>query len=531
MTTLRLGSRLGQYILEAEVASGGYATVYRAVREGPGGFAKQVAIKVLSVTTVNPKRLESLFREARNVGLLNHRNVVQVHEVAEQDGLHFLVMELVDGLTLGQLNSRRGDPLPTWLVAGIGLEVARALVCAHSFRDADRCPRGIVHRDVKPSNILISSQGDVKLTDFGLAKMVAVARDDLTQVGLVKGTPSYMSPEQAAGDDISPAVDVYSLGVTLYRTLAGRGAARWFNEFDPLLRLPSLSRFNPTAPESLCACLSSAMHRDPHRRPSARNLARRLEQELATLASAEQISRFVGELGRAVREARGQLEQDAPGSGTMSNSDDSPVFAPQRAALEPLTDGGEPSTDGIEPAGAPSLSVPRALPARPAKRGALWGAAAILLVGAAVVAFLVAGSSVPAPSGSSADAAGVGVAARGPVLDRGRREDAAPARTVVDAGRSPDLTRRPVRRRQSARSRPPVRPPEPVGRGLFSVNAEPWAWVEIDGRRVGMTPLYRRSVPSGPHTVTLLGSNGATARRQVVIEKGKHTSLGLVELR
>lgn len=330
MAKIGPGTKLGKYTLDGLIATGGFGEVYRARQLGPGGFSKTVAIKVLGAQALTAEMgLETFLREGRVAALLNHRNIVQVHEVGSHRGTHFLVMEYVDGMNLRQLWRRFGAEMPLWLRVGIVLEVCRGLGYAHSFR-GEGCPNGVVHRDVKPSNILLSMQGDVKLTDFGLAKPFQTDQDQLTSDGMIKGTPGYMSPEQQAGDEVTAASDVYGLGMVLYAICAQQA-----RRLQPG-QLPPPTAYDSRTPASLTELIASAMQPIASHRPDAAVLGEALAHELNRLAPSGAVGRLSTEVGSWVQRARQQQAGEAalPFGGTAELTPPDGGFAPQLVATE-----------------------------------------------------------------------------------------------------------------------------------------------------------------------------------------------------
>ena len=206
--SLRAGTELGPYRIVECIGRGGMATVYKAHHAALDRF---VAIKVLpDFFAEEPEYLERFQQEARSVARLKHPNILDVFDFGQDDGVTYLVLELVSG---GTLTDRLGGQMDLQDVVAILKPIAGALDYAHS--------QGVLHRDIKPSNILIHGDGTPVLADFGLAKMAESARK-LTASGMVLGTPEYMSPEQAAGQQIGPPSDIYSLGIVAYEMLTGR---------------------------------------------------------------------------------------------------------------------------------------------------------------------------------------------------------------------------------------------------------------------------------------------------------------------
>src|SRR5438105_10549630 len=205
---LQEGATLGAYRIGASIGRGGMATVYRAYHTA---LDRYVALKALpDFFADDPLYRERFQQEARSVARLKHPNILEIFDFGYDEGVAYLVLELVEG---GTLADRIGRPMDLREAVRILEQVAGALDHAHR--------QGILHRDIKPSNILIHTDGTPVLADFGLAKMAGSLRR-LTSSGTVMGTPEYMSPEQAADDPTGPASDLYSLAVVAYEMLTGR---------------------------------------------------------------------------------------------------------------------------------------------------------------------------------------------------------------------------------------------------------------------------------------------------------------------
>src|SRR5438105_6929049 len=209
MATLRVYN--GRYEIVEHIARGGMAEVFRArdlLLDRP------VALKVLFPEFAADRSFVERFRrEARAAANLNHPNIVSVYDWGEEDGTYFIVMEYVKGRSLRQLIRTEG-PLHPQRVAEIGAEIASALAFAHQ--------NGVIHRDIKPGNVVISPSGQTKVTDSAIARAAGNAQEALTQTGAVMGTATYFSPEQAQGRPIDPRSDVYALAVVLYEMVVGR---------------------------------------------------------------------------------------------------------------------------------------------------------------------------------------------------------------------------------------------------------------------------------------------------------------------
>jgi len=236
------------------------ATVWRA--EDPL-LARSVAIKTLDPGLGEDESLRTRFRrEAVSAAAVAHPNIVATYDTGEDDGIAYIVMELVEGATLRQAIDLHG-PLPPARAADIGAQVADALAAAHA--------RGLVHRDVKPSNVLVQLDGRVKVTDFGIAKVTDAPVEDLTRAGNVMGTARYLAPEQLEGGPVDERSDVYSLGLVMYELLTGRGPFGADSELaTAVARLtttaPPIAQLRDGVPPGLIHVVERAMERQPDRR-------------------------------------------------------------------------------------------------------------------------------------------------------------------------------------------------------------------------------------------------------------------------
>ncbi len=286
--------RIGPYEIITRLATGGMAEVFLGRRTGPHGFEKYVAVKRILPELASDRDFLGMFVDEARIGAkLHHPNVVQVFDFGEEDGAPYIILELVQGSTAGQLlravPPARREPSdaitvvpPTVSVATalhVALSVLRALAYAHDLRDERGRPLNLVHRDVSPSNVLFDTSGGVKLTDFGIVRFTDMDRRTIT--GQVKGKAGYMSPEQVRGEELDARSDLFNVGILLAELLLGEPLFRGLGEVEMLLRIrdaniDALER-SPRVPEALRPVLRRALarHRED-RYPSAADFARAL---------------------------------------------------------------------------------------------------------------------------------------------------------------------------------------------------------------------------------------------------------------
>jgi eukaryotic-like serine/threonine-protein kinase len=286
-----------RYELQEVVGTGGMSTVYRAVDTL---LERNVALKILHPHYGDDAEyVERFRREARSVAQLSHPNIVTVIDRGESDGQQYIVFEYVDGESLKQLVDRTG-PLPARRAIELVLQVAEALAFAHNT--------GLVHRDVKPQNVLVTEDGEAKVTDFGIARSLDVEHG-VTQTGTVLGTSNYLSPEQARGQTVTAATDVYSLGVVLYELLTGEVpfpgetfvavAMKHINE-EP----PSVLDRRPDVPIRLAAVIDRALAKEPEQRfPTMQAFCSELKTCLAELGDPDAARTFI-QPGAVLKQSR-----------------------------------------------------------------------------------------------------------------------------------------------------------------------------------------------------------------------------------
>lgn len=276
---------LGRYELVRRLAVGGMAEIFLARLRGMGGFEKAVVVKrILPHLASDDEFIRMFLDEARLAGRLHHPNVAQVFDVDRDGEDFFFVMELVEGRDLGAILDAiidRGTPLALAHTLAIAIGVCKGLHYAHEKKDDDGRPFEIVHRDVSPSNVLVSFDGNVKVVDFGIAR--ATSRHTLTQQGVLRGKLPYMSPEQIEGKRLDRRSDIYAIGTLIYQMVTGKRPFSSDDEFAlarqiPELDVPPPSQYHPDFPAELEAVVLRALTRDRDKRyQTAEELALALE--------------------------------------------------------------------------------------------------------------------------------------------------------------------------------------------------------------------------------------------------------------
>ncbi|HXU03002.1 MAG TPA: serine/threonine-protein kinase, partial [Polyangia bacterium] len=267
-----------RYRLVRTVASGGMAQVIEAVASGHGGFERRVAIKrLLPQHARDGERRRMFFEEARIGSRMHHGGIVPIFDYGLIDGSEFMAMEYVEGLdALRAVSGPTPDivPMPEGIALHITAEIAHALAYIHDLRDDDNRALAIVHRDVSPGNILLSWNGDVKLSDFGIALSHADGGvSAAAALGGVQGKLHYMAPEQARGEAVSAAADVYALGATLDALLGGGPHAPVTSDASGNAREAAALGRGLSLP--VCALIRACLARDPNVRPRAADIAAR----------------------------------------------------------------------------------------------------------------------------------------------------------------------------------------------------------------------------------------------------------------
>src|SRR6516165_4793564 len=305
---LTAGTILGQYEIRSPLGAGGMGEVYRA---HDSRLDRDIAIKVLpDYVTSDPDRLHRFEQEARATAALNHPNILAVHQMATNNGISYLVEELLEGETLRE-RLRRG-PIPLRKAIDYAVQIAHGLAAAHD--------RGIVHRDLKPENLFITKDGRVKILDFGLAKLGA-AKDasgqeatltEQTNPGTVMGTAGYMSPEQVRGKTVDHRTDIFAFGTILYEMVTGKQPFRKATSAETMAAIlneepSSVSQLTPATPPGLERVVHRCLEKNPEQRfQSASDLAFALEalsDSVITTPSGSHAATRAGWSGRRIATA------------------------------------------------------------------------------------------------------------------------------------------------------------------------------------------------------------------------------------
>lgn len=439
--------RLGKYELVRHLATGGMGEVYLARQQGPAGFARLVVLKrLLPHLAKEPAFLQMFLNEARVVSMLSHPHVAHVHELGEDAGTWFLVMEYVHGRSLQQVLrtlDQRGRLLSPALAVRLVVQALRGLQHAHELR-VDGRPAPVIHRDMSPDNILVGFNGVAKLIDFGIARSAETV--STTRTGTVKGKFAYMAPERFEGGsaEVDPRVDVWSMGIVAWECLVGRRPFRGPSDaalVGAILNTEpgSLSEHNPAVPRELEALVLRALEKDRARRfQSAEEFATALEGWLAST-------------GQRV----GEPELAALMKG-LFGEEENPALARASLASAPLV-----------PELATAASAPTVLtahtPSPPRRRWPLvvGSAVAVSLGAAAFLAWRTEPPPRPAPPPESAP----------PAKPEVLVEEKAPT--------------------------PPARP------GRVSFRVKPWGEVWLGTEKLGVTPNVLVERPAGQYTFVI----------------------------
>ena len=560
-----------RYRLQERIAVGGTAEVFHALFFGDDGSERSVVIKRVLPQFARDERFRRLFLEEACVAVtITHPNIVRVLDHGQLEQTCYIALERVDGMDLGSIlaRARRTGRLPTTMLAAfIVTQVGEALQFIHDQTSSEGTPLKIIHRDVSPQNILVSYSGDVKLTDFGIAK--SAIRQETTVDGTLRGKLDYMAPEQAALGEVDRRADIFALGCVLYELVHGAPPFRGDSEVETLDRIREGRIKVPPgeldAPEDLRQVLARAL--EPEREARYQN-ASEMVRDLRGFMGAESASELREALGRWTRDLA-----DAPDA----VKHDAVESAVRKLLGQGIGDGAAPSrhqgttvfassTSGAsQPAPASRSGTAEVL--SPGPRLKPLNIALVVVAGVGILGWLLwavhffggrgaAGGAdarlaflpdrhtdVPVDAGAAsmdasrlADAASRWVPARRSLALRSYPRGAAVLVDGEGAGKTPmelplpaepfTLELRKAGYRSWSRRVDPARPPRALRAvlrpavsnqtGSLTINTLPWCRVTIDGTYVGNTPLIKLQLRAGRHRIELRGPGGKLRKRFTV---------------
>ena len=526
-----MGEHFGEYEIEGRIGAGGMAEVYVATRRGAEGFRKRVCLKRVLTGDEQDNDLVRHFQdEARLAAHLHHPTIAAVHDLGEVDGKWFMSMELVEGLDLRTLVASlraRGERVPLEVVQEVAKDVLTALAYAHGLV-IDGEPAGIVHRDVTPSNVLVSIHGEVKLADFGIAK--ASTRVHRTRTGVVKGKVPYMAPEQALGDELDQRTDLFALGVLLYELCAGRRPHDGATDLDTLTnaqkaRREPLSKLAPEVPFELVSLIDRMLAPKPAGRPAN---ARAVLDVLEAMPMPGTARRTIAALVTRARDPRARTAEARRADGAPETRAALVRHSPAEVLDGPTVVG---VPDVLETTHHSELSEVRPPSSGRTLAQFALGFGSVFSVGALVLAALVlvfAGDRIAllaaAPSGPLTPAATAPVA-----LDLAPKPPEEPAQApaaplampapVPQHLASDRAPRRPESRRESSEARP----------GRLAIVVFPFGDVEIDGVARGRAPI-EIAATEGDHTIVALNGE-RRIERTASVRRGRteHVVIDLMD--
>lgn len=545
-----VGKEIGPYQLVRRLGVGGMAEAYEAIRQGPSGFSQRVCLKLVLPFLRNDRDFVRLFeREARLVAQLRHRNIVGVIDFGQIDARPYMALELVDGADLRiLLDHQPRKRLTLECAVLIGLEIADALEHAHgaslhgSAPESDARAHGIVHRDLSPSNVLISRQGEVMLSDFGVAKAMAGATH---RQSAVKGKVPYMSPEQLRAESLDGRADLFALGVVLFESLTGQRP--YDGAHDPAIIMqilngdrPPLRTLVPELPAELCDTVDALLSPNRDERPES---AAQVIELLDPFAPSTLHRRVLGQLAGQSRESadRSAVEiSEVVGDADTAIEDTGVKPAGSTPRDEPSGARAEPAPP-IPASGGEARQDPAPEEAVQPRRRLVRGVVAALLVALAALALVIVVRDAPVddvPAGSSAPGPGTTVPfpeagevaadpeVEAPIDVSPVKESPAPRENAAGITRAPSTAREAagasstgVRTASKPRRKAPAArpPPDPA---TVSIIVFPWGNVWIDGEQIGKAPIRDIDLAPGRHVIGA-GERRPTQRKTIRVRAGE----------
>ena len=560
------GMKIGKYEILTQLTSGGMAELFLGYTAGPGGFRKYVVVKrILPDAKDNEQFVKMFLDEARITAAFNHPNIGQVFDQGEDGAGLYLAMEFIAGQNLNQVTgacAKKRAVLPIGLSASVVHDLALALHYAHTFMDPAGKSFPVIHRDVAQKNVMLTYSGVVKLLDFGIAK----ARGSLgrTNVGTVKGTTGYMSPEQVRGEALDGRSDVFSLGVVLWEMTTGRRLFSGETEIDEMKQIlsapiPRPSELVPVIPETLSDITLRALSRERSDRfPTAKDFARAMQlacpellfdQDQRATFMAEMFEEKVAATQALLESAGGEMEKSAVLNAVSLLRGDSGNSFPELNAVS-----AKPKTRK------------RAAHVAPAKRRATHGELEAKVAEQAVAIALLTGPEQPRVPRTNPEAAtpdsgepqshakgniallliavmtalggfavykfiwAAGEPADPAVLVNGVVPDPIPIKPPPGFGGGPGTAEADPRgASQTGPKTPAVVEPPPkapkAGTGTVTLAIFPEATVSRGKTVLGKTPLFAISLPVGTHLLTVVGDDKVKRLLSVQVQAGKNTPM------
>jgi serine/threonine-protein kinase len=511
------------------------AEIHLARLAGEGGFEKIVVVKrLLPELVASPAYVAMFLDEGKLVSRLDHPNICEVFELGRDGAEYFLAMPYLDGIAVNELISRPRDPdrMPGLRVAaGVIAQACRGLQHAHELCDADSAPAGLVHRDISPSNLFVTTGGIVKVLDFGIAKVRGAAE---TEVGTIKGKSQYMAPEQLLGESLDRRCDVFALGIVLFELATHQRLFKRASEYlsaravleEPV---PRADAVDPAVPAALADVIAKALARERDARfATTRELRLAIDQAMEahggiaepdqiadTIKSTEELSAQRTRQARVLGEARSRVlappaHQTRP-LRPPSRADSDVVTAP-RDEIEPTQPYSAKRVAAVMKMQAEVTDQQRAV-ARTVRRARWLLLACIVIPAAAVLIPVLAfdgcrGAKQATHAGEPTPPAAA-IIAPAPRAGSGLAEALPTGSADARSAGSADLIEMPA---------DPARAPR---RGFLSIDSTPYATIFVGPTRLGVTPVVKRSLPAGRHKLRAVLADGRTKELSIDIPAGK----------
>lgn len=516
----------GKYRLIRRIATGGMAELWLAIQRGPHGFEKTAVLKViLPNLCANEEFVHMFLNEARLAAGLDHNNVVRLYDFGEIDGQYYLAMEHLPGEDLASIihaHKRAGRPVPLEVACDIIIGAATGLNFAHELTDAHGRPLNIVHRDVSPSNIILTYHGTVKLVDFGIAR--AETNISTTTAGTLKGKVAYVSPEQASGEPVDRRSDIFPLGTVLFELLTLQRPFKRESDLATLQAvvnapIPPPRSLRPEIPADLEAIVLKAM---------TRKLSERYQHALEV---ADALSSFL--------DRRGYIRSERALAQYMSGLFDAERRQDKLRVVQPTNNGRTPSqlkhlaqhlsplrSDTVVPAA--KIASPSKQPRRRLTAVALGGAGLVALVAALAFWGLTAH-----PSGPTEGPPAVAKAPSAMGNQEQRQDPPKPMEQAAELPRANETEAKPEESKPTMEPRstepgPEARKPADArsrnDKGTLTLDTSPWSEVFLKGKKLGDTPLIDQPLAAGIHVLTLVNEQrNLKVSIEIEIRPGKST--------